>query len=105
MYWCLDRAAELFWLGAFPKLATSGAYAVEYDFAGREPYPWKECDVSAGYLIEEHGVPDGVILREGKSKDTLQNLVELKKLFIQRGIRHILIVAPEHRVERLEWLA
>lgn len=105
MYRCLDRAAALYKQGVFARLATSGKYAVEYDFAGREPYPWRECDVSADYLIDVCGIPPEVVLKEGESKDTLQNLVELKKLFGPQGVRRILIIAPEHRAPRLRWLA
>lgn len=105
MYRCLDRVAELYKQGVFPKLATAGNYAVEYDFVGKQPYPWKESDVSAEYLIDAGGIPPEVVLREGKSKDTLQNLVELKKLFKQHNLMRIFIVAPHHRATRIRWLA
>jgi hypothetical protein len=111
MYQCLDALAELYWLKIVPKLATAGKYANEYDFAGKDPYPWNECEVAAAYLITRHHCRPKDISQEDESQDTLQNLERLKRrIFIPKGLDHpssmrdILFVAADHRAERVEWL-
>ncbi|HSX01819.1 MAG TPA: YdcF family protein [Candidatus Saccharimonadia bacterium] len=99
----LNRAAERLAAGDADYIAVSGKWALVFDRHHIQP-PFAECDEMARYLLGR-GVPEGQIVREGRSKDTIANLYHLKHLLADREARRLLIITADFRVPRLRYLA
>ena len=103
-YKSLDRAAELLREEVAPWVALTGDHALKFDWVGITQ-PFKESDQAEQYLLDQ-GTPSEVILKEGKSRDTLSNFYYLKRLvFRPHSIHDVLLVSPEFRIQRLNFLA
>ena len=62
---------------------------------------FSESQVARRYALK-HGVPDDAILIETASRNTVQNLVEAKRLMDQRGLHRVIIVSdPLHMARAL----
>lgn len=102
-YRSLDHAIELIEQGVAPYIALSGDRALKYDNTGIAQ-PFRECDKEEEYLLA-HGCPADVILKEGKSRDTVANFYYLKNLvFRPHNIKHVLLITTDFRVERIRFL-
>ncbi|MDD5554646.1 MAG: YdcF family protein, partial [Patescibacteria group bacterium] len=51
--------------------------------------------------LEESGVPDGKIIEENKSRTTYQQLLELQKITVEKGIRNIIIISNRYHLPRI----
>lgn len=102
-YKSLDRAIELLNQGVAPYIALSGDHALKYDNTGITQ-PFRECDKEEEYLLSK-GCPSEVILKEGKSRDTLAQFYYLKNLvFKPHYITSVLIITVDFRIKRLSFL-
>lgn len=102
-YKSLDLALELVRKGVAPYISLSGDRALKYDNTGIKQ-PFRECDKEEEYLLSR-GCPADVILKEGKSRDTLANFYYLKNLvFIPHNINSVLLITTTFRTERLKFL-
>lgn len=100
----LDCAAELLAQKIAPYILLSGDHALSFDHADQHQ-PFKECDEMAAYLLAK-GVDGNALLLEGESRDTLTNLYDLKKHFLEpRNMRRILIITGDFRLPRLQFLS
>ena len=62
---------------------------------------FSESQVARRYALK-HGVPDDAILIETASRNTVQNLVEAKRLMDQRGLHRVIVVSdPLHMARAL----
>lgn len=102
-YKSLDRAIELLNKGTAPFIVVSGDHALKYDNTGIKQ-PFRECDAEETYLLAQ-GVDPSQILKEGESRDTLAQFYYLKNLiFKPKGIKKILMITVDFRIERLQFM-
>ncbi len=90
----IRHGLDLYRAGYAPLLIFTGGY-------GGQGARFSESQVARRYALKQ-GVPDDAILIETASRNTVQNLVEAKRLMDQRGIHRVIIVSdPLHMARAL----
>lgn len=90
----IRHGLDLYRAGYAPLLIFTGGY-------GGSGARFSESQVARRYALKQ-GVPDDAILIETASRNTVQNLVEAKRLMDQRGIHRVIIVSdPLHMARAL----
>ena len=90
----IRHGLDLYRAGYAPLLIFTGGY-------GGRGARFSESQVARRYALKQ-GVPDDAILIETASRNTVQNLVEAKRLMDQRGIHRVIIVSdPLHMARAL----
>ncbi len=87
----VDKAAECYRKGLAPRIIACGGLT--------EGIPRKECDVMAEHLIAR-GIPDDVIIREGQSTITSENIVNAVNLLGGVEGKRVLVVSSDYHVFR-----
>ena len=100
---CIGIVAGLIKAGLSNKVIASGKWSRRVDNKGL-PQPFLECDKLAELLLAK-GVPEGAILRECFSTDTISNLYHIKTQFlIPQKWQSVLFVVASFRIARLDFL-
>jgi len=86
----LDRAAELYREGYFPKIIVSGG-------TGGAGFP--EGTAMRTYLMKI-GVPEGAIIVDNLGHDTYASAVNTKKILQEQGLRSVLVVSQYYHMSR-----
>jgi uncharacterized SAM-binding protein YcdF (DUF218 family) len=103
VYKSLDKALELIKQEKANYIALSGEVSLFYANTGIKQ-PFRECDRMEEYLIS-HGCPQEIILKEGKSRDTISNLYYLKNLvFKKHNFKTPLLITADFRAKRIRFL-
>ncbi|MEN5426385.1 YdcF family protein [Stenotrophomonas pennii] len=90
----IRHGLDLYDAGYAPLLIFTGGY-------GGSGARFSESQVARRYALKQ-GVPAKAILIETQSRNTVQNLVEAKRLMDQRGLRRVIIVSdPLHMARAL----
>ncbi len=90
----IRHGLDLYRAGYAPLLIFTGGY-------GGRGARFSESQVARRYALKQ-GVPDDAILIETASRNTVQNLVEAKRLMDQHGIHRVIIVSdPLHMARAL----
>jgi len=90
----IRHGLDLYDAGYAPLLIFTGGY-------GGSGARFSESQVARRYALKQ-GVPDEAILIETASRNTVQNLVQAKRLMDQRGIHRVIIVSdPLHMARAL----
>lgn len=90
----IRHGLDLYEAGYAPLLIFTGGY-------GGSGARFSESQVARRYALKQ-GVPAKAILIETQSRNTVQNLVEAKRLMDQRGLRRVIIVSdPLHMARAL----
>jgi len=90
----IRHGLDLYRAGYAPLLIFTGGY-------GGSGARFSESQVARRYALKQ-GVPDKAILIETASRNTLQNLVEAKRLMAQRKLQRVIIVSdPLHMARAL----
>ena len=66
--------------------------------------PAAEADVMKAYFLE-NGVPEGNVIAESESVNTIENLKNAKKIMDANGWRTAAVVTNDYHVERSLWIA
>ncbi len=90
----IRHGLDLYDAGYAPLLIFTGGY-------GGSGARFSESQVARRYAVKQ-GVPESAILIENQSRNTVQNLVEAKRLMDERGLHRVIIVSdPLHMARAL----
>lgn len=90
----IRHGLDLYEAGYAPLLIFTGGY-------GGSGARFSESQVARRYAVKQ-GVPESAILIENQSRNTVQNLVEAKRLMDERGLHRVIIVSdPLHMARAL----
>lgn len=91
-----DAAMSAWKSGAAPKLILCGGRVGDA--------PCTEAAVMRAYLLEK-GMPDGALLLEDQSRNTVENLKFAREIMSQQGFADAAIVTSDYHVQRAIWIA
>jgi uncharacterized SAM-binding protein YcdF (DUF218 family) len=89
------HAASLYKRGLATSIICTGGYT--------NGHPKSEAQACAEVLIRE-GVPDTAILRDDVSTNTMENVIEARKVMDARNLKTAIIVSDSYHLFRAEWL-
>jgi len=95
----LKLISGLFQQGVAKKVAVCGKWAMKWDKENIIP-PTTEAEEMKKFLVNL-GVPDGAIIVEDSSKDSIGNAYFLRLLIENTGIRSLLVVCADYVLERV----
>jgi len=92
----LEKALEIFQENKEAKIILSGGKVLSKDFS--------EAEIMAEFL-KERGVPETSIILEDKSRNTFENLINLKEIIKEKGFQKVALITSDYHLKRVEMIA